>query len=95
MSPRCSKSHYRGDVGKVEELIVELESDEDLEAALRREIRELSASDQPLGPEAEEDAFHRWQADQSCNVLEHDQSSGKLVGRGSEFSDAPDVRHDT
>jgi hypothetical protein len=30
MSPRCSKSHYRGDVGKVEELFVELESDEEL-----------------------------------------------------------------
>jgi hypothetical protein len=56
MSPRCSKSHYRGDVGKVEELIVELESDEELEAALRREISELSGSDQQLGPEAEEDA---------------------------------------
>jgi hypothetical protein len=72
MSPRCSKSHYRGDVRKVEELIVELESDEELEAALRREIGELSGSDQHLGPEAEEDALggsserssrwchHRW-----------------------------------
>ena len=50
MSPRCSKSHHRGDVGKVEELFVGLESDEELEAALLREISELSGSDQPLGP---------------------------------------------
>jgi len=65
MSPRCSKSHHRGDVGKVEELFVELESDEELEAALLREISELSGSDQPLGPEAEEDAFNRSAADLS------------------------------
>jgi hypothetical protein len=72
MSPRCGKSHHRGDVGKVEEPFVELESDEELEAALLREISELSGSDQLLGPEAEDDG---WQADQSCNVLQHDQSS--------------------
>jgi hypothetical protein len=58
MSPRCGKSLHHGDVGKVEEAFVELESDEELEAALRREISELSGCDQPLGPEVGEDAFH-------------------------------------
>jgi len=65
MSPGLGKSHYRTDVGKVDELFVdhrerhqELDSDEELEAALRRELIELSSSSQPLGPEAVERWFN-------------------------------------
>ena len=54
-------AHHRGDDRKAADLFghprqhdQELDSDEELETALRRELIELSGSDQYLGPEADE-----------------------------------------
>jgi len=51
MSPTRGKIHPRGDVDEFNELLIELESDEELEEALHRELIELSGFSQPLGPE--------------------------------------------
>jgi hypothetical protein len=57
-------AHHRGNDRKAADLSgnprhrdQELDSDEELEAALRRELIELSGSDQYLGPEADEDSL--------------------------------------
>jgi len=71
--------HHRGDrkgAGLFDDLQhhdQELDSDDELEAALCRELAELSGYDHGLGPKVQEQPFNEeaWPADQS----EHDQMS--------------------
>jgi ADP-ribose pyrophosphatase YjhB (NUDIX family) len=53
MSPMRGKSYPGGGVDEYNELF-ELDSDEELEEALHRELIELSDFSQPLGPECDQ-----------------------------------------
>jgi ADP-ribose pyrophosphatase YjhB (NUDIX family) len=53
MSPMRGKSYPGGGVDEYNELF-ELDSDEELEEALHRELIELSGFSQPLGPECDQ-----------------------------------------
>lgn len=55
MSPSRGKTYPGDDVDEYNELFNELDSDEELEEALHRELIELSGFSQPLGPKSDQD----------------------------------------